>query len=275
VDQLLWALASEGDPRIQADLAINAYAAGGEARREEIIQAILARPAMLAVVQERRRARDESRYRQVYAKSFFEPGQPAVPRPPSARRIGITVETGPGVALADVAARLFGTAPLDRYRDWFRLRRAEEFPAPRAYDSFGTPAGDVPHDDLDGTVFIRYRDPRSFEPGVLGFTKGCEAYVSDISMLHEFGHAFARLGDEYPEGSDADAANLAREAPPAWEPLVRPALLPEPVRRDKSFLVPSADCHMANRPSPARFCPVCQLELHARMWELAGAPLPW
>jgi hypothetical protein len=47
------------------------------------------------------------------------------------------------------------------------------------------------------------------------------------------------------------------------------------VRRDKSYLVPSADCHMANRPSPTRFCPVCQLEIHARMWELSGAPLPW
>jgi hypothetical protein len=275
VDQLLWALASEGDPRIQADLAIHAFAAGGEVRREEVIQAILARPAMLAVVQERRRARDDSRYRPAYAKSFFEPGQPAVPRPPGARRIGITVETGPGVALVEVAARLFGAAPLDRYRDWFRLRRAEDFPVPRAYDSYGAPAGDVPHDDLDGTVFIRYRDPRSFEPGVLGFSKGCEAYVSDISMLHEFGHAFARLGDEYPEGSISDAANLAPQAPPAWEPLVRAALLPAPLRRDASFLIPSADCHMANRPSPARFCPVCQLEVHARMWELSGAPLPW
>lgn len=275
VELLLAAMSGEPDPKIQADLALGAYAAGGEEWFEAVVQAILARPAVVDVVYQRRRARDESRYRAPYTKAFFEAGQPAVPRPSGARPIGITVETGPGVTLADVAARIFAAAPLDRYRDWFRLRRAEEFPAPRAYDAHGTPAGDVPYDDLDGTVFLRFRDPKTFEPGVLGFTKGCEAYVTDVSMLHELGHAFARLGDEYPDGSAADAANLARQAPVAWEPLVRASTLPPPLRRDAAFFVPSADCHMANRPAPTRFCPVCQLEIHARLWELAGAPLPW
>lgn len=275
VDQLLWALSGERDPRIQADLAIGAFAAGGEPRRGEILEAILARPALVAVVQERQRAHDDSRYRANYSKSFFDPGQPSVLRPPEGRQIGITIETGPGMTLEEVTARLFGAAPLDRYRAWFRIRRAEEFPSPQAYDSYGSPAGDVPYDEADGTVFIRYRDPRSFEPGVLGFTKGCSAFVSDISMLHEFGHAFARLGDEYPRGSTEDAANLAPQGPPAWMSLVRAGLLPDPLQRDPSFLIPSADCHMSNRPTPTRFCPVCQLELHARMWELAGAPLPW
>jgi hypothetical protein len=275
VEALLRAMAGEADPRIQADFAIGAYAAGGDAWRDAVVQAILARPAVLQVVEERRRARDDSRYLQAWPRSFFEGGQPAVARPPSARRIGVTVETGPGRTLPEVAARLFAAAPLDRYRDWFRLRRAEEFPSPRAYDAGGNPAGDVPYDDLDGTVYIRFRDPKSFQPGVLGYTTGCEAFVSDLSMVHEFGHAFARLGDEYPDGSTADAANLARQSPPAWEPLIRSATLSEPVRRDKAFLVPSGDCHMANRPGPTRFCPVCQLEIHARLWELGGAPLPW
>ena len=275
VDALMHAMAAESDPRIQADLAIAAYSMSGETRRVDIVQAILARPALLSVVEERRRVKDDSRYRPAYDRSFFETGQRPVDRPPGGRRIGITIETGPAVTLPEAAARLFAAAPLDRYRDWFRLRKADEFPAARAYDSYGNAAGDVAYDDLDGTVFLRFRDPKSFEPGVLGYTKGCEAFVSDVSMLHEFGHAFARLGDEYPEGSTADAPNLARQAPPAWERLVASALLPEPTRRDPAFLVPSADCHMANRPSPTRFCPVCQLELHARMWELAGAPLPW
>jgi len=133
----------------------------------------------------------------------------------------------------------------------------------------------VPYDDLDGTVFLRYRDPKSFEPGVLGYTKGCEAVVTDVSMLHEFGHAFARLGDEYPDGSAFDAANVARQVPASWEPLIRASTLPEPQRRDKAFFIPSGDCHMANRPLPTRFCPVCQLEIHARLTERAGAPLPW
>jgi hypothetical protein len=275
VDALMAALAVERDPRIQADLAVTAYSMGGEERRVDVIQAILARPALLAMVDERRRVKDDSRYRQPYDRAFFEPGQRAVDRPAGGRRIGITIETGPGLAMPEAAARLFAAAPLDRYRDWFRLRKAEEFPSARAYDSYGQPAGEAPYDDLDGTVYIRFRDPKSFEPGVLGYTKGCEAFVSDQSMLHEFGHAFARLGDEYPDGSAVDAPNVARQAPPAWERLISAAALPEPVKRDASFLIPSADCHMANRPAPTRFCPVCQLEIHARMWELAGAPLPW
>jgi len=275
VDALMVALASESDPRIQADLAITAYSMSEGSRRVDIIQAILARPALLSVVEERRRVKDDSRYRQAYDRSFFEPGQRPVDRPSAARRIGITIETGPALPLPEAAARLFAAAPLDRYRDWFRLRKAEEFPAARAYDSYGQSAGDVPYDDLDGTVFLRFRDPKTFDPGVLGYTKGCEAFVSDVSMLHEFGHAFARLGDEYPEGSAVDAPNVARQAPTAWERLIAGATLPEPVRRDKSTLVPSADCHMANRPTPTRYCPVCQLEIHARMWELVGAPLPW
>jgi hypothetical protein len=275
VDSLLWALNAESDPRTQADLAIAAYWMSGESRRQDIAQAMLGRPALLAMFDERRRVGDGSRYRAAYDRTFFEPGQRPVERPSAARRIGIMIETGPALTLPEAAARLFAAAPLDRYRDWFRLRKAEEFPSARAYDSYGQSAGDVPYDDRDGTVYLRFRDPRSFEPGVLGYTKGCEAFVSDASMLHEFGHAFAKLGDEYPEGSAVDAPNVSREAPPAWERLIAGAALPEPVRRDKTYLIPSADCHMANRPAPTRFCPVCQLEIHARLWELAGAPLPW
>jgi len=275
VDMLLRAMANEPDPRIQADLAIGVYAAGGEPWRDTVIQAILGRPEVLAVVQERRRGRDDSRYLHSYPRSFFEPGQPAVPHPQGSRRSGITVETGPGETLTEVAARVFGAAPLDRYRDWFRLRRAGEFPSPGAYDSYGNPAGDVPYDELDGTVYLRFRDPKTFDPGVLGFTKGSEAFVCDVSLLHEFGHAFAHLGDEYPEGSTADAANLTRQTRVPWEPLIRAGALSEPVRRDKMFLIATGDCHMGNRAAPTRFCPVCQLEIHARMWELTGAPLPW
>jgi hypothetical protein len=275
VERLLWALAGEADPRVQAELAIGAWNAGGEARREEIIRAIVERPALLALIQERRRARDDSRYGHDWPRSFFEPGQAPVPRPSGARRIGITVETGPGITLPEVAARIFAAAPLDRYRDWFRFRRAEEFPSPRSYDSFGAFAGDVPYDELDGSVFLRYRDPKTFQPGVLGYTRGCEAVVSDVSMLHEFGHAFAHLADEYPDGSSFDAANVARQLPAPWEQMIRASTLPEPLRRDAAFFIPSGDCHLANRPGPTRFCPVCQLEIHARMAELAGAPLPW
>ena len=45
--------------------------------------------------------------------------------------------------------------------------------------------------------------------------------------------------------------------------------------RDADYFVPSADCFLSNDPAQSRYCPVCQLEIHARMAELAGAPLPW
>jgi hypothetical protein len=275
VEALLAAAASEADPVVQADLAAAAYAAGGEPWREAVVQTVLARPAAAEVLRERARARGDARYGRAYDPRFFEAGGPPVPFDPSRRKIGITVEPGPERGLRDVASALFEAAPLDRYRGWFRLRKADEFPTPRAYDAEGNPAGDVPYDELDGTVFLRFRDARTFEPGVLGYTRGCEAFVTGVSLLHEFGHAFARLGDEYADGSAEDAANLSRREPAPWTPLVASGHLPPPNRRDRAFFVPSDNCHLGNNPLQNRFCPVCQLEILARLSELTGAPLPW
>jgi hypothetical protein len=52
-------------------------------------------------------------------------------------------------------------------------------------------------------------------------------------------------------------------------------LLPAPLRRDAGFFIPSDNCYLNNNPAQSRFCPVCQLEIHARMADLADAPLPW
>ncbi len=60
-----------------------------------------------------------------------------------------------------------------------------------------------------------------------------------------------------------------------WRPLVESGILGPPVARDEGFLIPSENCHLGNRPSATRFCFVCQLEIIARICELAGAPLPW
>lgn len=175
-----------------------------------------------------------------------------------------------------MAAAIFSTLPLDRYRSAFRFRRAEEFPRPRAYDSYGNPLGEIPYDDLDGTVYLHFRDPESFKPGVLGFAEGNRAFVQPVSLLHELGHALARLGDEYPEGSRSEAPNLVPQGHRVpWQPLIEAGLLGTPVRRDEDFLIPSEDCHLSNRLSPRRYCPVCQLEIIARICELTGAPPPW
>ncbi len=274
-EALLRALEAERDPEVQADFIGGAWASGGEPWRETVVAAIRSRPGAAAALDRRAKAQGEARYRRPYDRAFFEPGGRTVPFDPGGRRIGITVETGPGIALAAVAGALFGAAPFDRYRGWFHLRRAEDFPAPRAYDSFGASLGEVTWGELDGTVFLRFRDPASFEKGVLGVTRGCEALVTGVSLLHEFGHAFARLADEYADGSRDDAANLSREAAVPWMALVASGLLEPPRRRDPAFFVPSDHCHMGNDPSQRRFCPVCQLELVARLSALSGAPLPW
>jgi hypothetical protein len=175
----------------------------------------------------------------------------------------------------EVGTALFGVAPLDRYRAWFYFRKADDFPAPKAYDGNGNTMEDVPYGDLDGTVFLHFKDPQSFAKGVLGYSTGCNAFVQGASLLHEFGHTFAKLGDEYANGSRDDAANLFRKPAVPWQPLVQSGLLGAPPRRDAEFLIPTDNCFLNNSATQSRYCPVCQLEFLARIAELTGSPVPW
>ncbi len=275
VDILLGALRDERDPKAQADLVVSAYAAGGESSLDALVREIDQRPAMAALLRTRVRTRDDARYRRAYDRAFFEPGGPPIPHDPLMPRIGITLEAGSGVSPREVGTLLFGTAPLDRYRGWFYIRRADDFPVPTAFDGSGNAMESVPYGDLEGTVFLHFKDPASFDKGVLGYTTGCHAFVQGVSLLHEFGHAFARLGDEYADGSRWPAANLFQQPASPWMPLVSAGFLGAPLRRDSEFLIPSDNCYLNNSPLQRRYCPVCQLEIHARMAELAGAPLPW
>jgi len=275
VDALLRALGEERDPSVQAELVVSTFAAGGEASREALIQLLELRPGAEEILKSRTRTRDDARYRRSYDRAFFDPGGPAIPFDGTRQRIGITLEPGASVSPREVATLLFGAAPLDRYRTWFFIRRADDFPDPKAFDGFGNPMEPVPYGDLEGTVFLHFKDPRSFAKGVLGYTTGCHAFVQGASLLHEFGHAFASLGDEYAEGSQESAANLFRQATVPWMPLVVSSLLPVPQRRDSVFFIPSDNCYLNNSAAQSRYCPVCQLEIHARIAELTGAPLPW
>ena len=275
VDALLRALGEERDPATQAELAVSTYAAGGEASREALARLLELRPGATGILRSRVRTRDDTRYRRPYDRAFFDPGGPPIPFDAAKQRIGITLEPDTGVSPGEVAILLFSAAPLDRYRSWFFIRKADDFPAPKAYDGFGNPMEPVPYGDLEGTVFLHFKDPASFAKGVEGYATGCHAFVQGTSLLHEFGHAFARLGDEYAEGSRDSAANLFPQATVPWLPLVGSALLPAPLRRDTAFFIPSDDCYLSNRSAPRRYCPVCQLEIHARIAELTGAPLPW
>lgn len=267
---LMDALREERQPAAQAELIVSIHAAGGP------VAAVLENlPAAAELLRTRSRARGEARYRRAYDRTFFELGGPAIPFDPTKRRIGITLDLGAGVGIREVGIALFGAAPLDRTRDWFYFRRAADFPAPKAFDSHGDPMEDLPYGDLDGTVVLHFKDPAVFDKGVLGYTTGCHAFVQGASLLHEFGHAFARLGDEYEDGSAHEAANLFQRETPPWMTLVESGLLPAPLRRDARFFMPSDNCFLNNRAAQSRYCPVCQLEILARISELAGAPLPW
>lgn len=275
VDALLRALRDERDAGVQADLVMSAYAGAPESVRDLIRQSVLGLPAAGEILRTRVRIQDESRYRRPYERTFFEPGGPAIPRGPTGKRIGITLETGAAITPREVGSMLFSVAPLDRYRDWFYVRKASDFPATAAFDASGNALPDVPYDDLEGTVFLHFKDPATFAEGVLGFTQGCHAFVQGVSLLHEFGHAFGTLGDEYADGSRFDASNVSRKAAAPWRPLIQFGVLAAPIRRDADFYIPSDNCFLNNSPLQSRYCPVCQLQVHSRMAELAGAPLQW
>jgi hypothetical protein len=209
-----------------------------------------------------------------YPLGFFAPGGAVVPFDASrGRRVGLTVELG-GIKMADVAQAIFGEPPFDRYREWFYLRDEKDFPSTDAYDFLGRPLRDVARGELEGTVYLRFRDPAQFREGVLGYARGCEAFVQRVSLLHELGHALGGLGDEYAGGSPPPHPNVSasREAP--WMSLVRDGHLPGPVEREKGVWVPSESCHMNNVPGAARFCAACQLALIQKIVRLSDAPAP-
>ncbi|MBI2931942.1 MAG: HEAT repeat domain-containing protein [Planctomycetes bacterium] len=276
-------LTLEPDPDVQIAMLAGALDRGGEALMPVLRQTVRGVPLLKAALEEEARRRGPHRYARAYSTPFFGP---SVPISWNGRRIGVTVETGQ-IPLSDVAAALFEAPPLDRYRDFFYLRHAEEFlddvregvGLPRAYDSRGAPVpGGVPRNELDGTVFIHYRDPRSFATNILGYAEGRDAYVTPVSLLHEVGHALAGLGDEYsgPMASKGEAENLQSPGrPPRWSSLVQQGFLPQPIARDESFVIPGGTCAMGNRPPGNLFCPVCQLEIIARVCELTGARVPW
>jgi hypothetical protein len=210
-----------------------------------------------------------------YPLGYFTPGREAVPFDPlRGRRIGITVELG-GVKMSEVALAIFSEPPFDRFREWFYLRNEAEFPSATAYDFLGRPMGDVSRGELEGTVYLRFRDPKHFQKGVLGYARGCEAFVQKVSLLHEIGHALGALGDEYPEGSPPPFANVAGKREVPWAPLIRGGHLPQPFLREEGVWIPAETCHMNNNAAgQVDYCPVCQLALIGRIAELAGAPVP-
>jgi len=282
---LLARLPEEPDPRAAAELALAAYTAGRDDALPRIYAALDRRPDVAASLRDRLKLDGSERYRRKYESDYFRAGGEAVRRSAGMRRIGITVEPGAGATL-DVIRPLFRQSPIDRYRDFFYCRIESEFASdiaagiasPRAYDVEGNPIlGGLPQGPLDGTVHLRFREPKEFSPGILGFTEGRAAAVTAVSLLHEFGHAFARLADEYDHAlaSNADEANVdLPDRKPKWQALIDRGILGEPRPRGNR-VIPSDTCHMNNRPTDDRWCAVCQLEMIAKICEAGGAPVPW
>lgn len=273
---LVDAIAREPEPAAAAELAVAAYHANGGRWDERVREAVRGNEAAVVELLRRVRLGEEERYADRYDAAFFRAGGVPVPWDGSGPRIGITVELSGRISLAEVAGAIFSYAPFDRYREWFYFRRADDFPEPRAYDTYGRSMGSVAWNERDGTVYLRFRDPDHFERGVLGYTRGCEATVTALSIPHEVGHALATLADEYPGGSRRRAANLATERPVPWTALVRSGVVPDPpLSRGEGFWVPTDSCHMNNRLAAPGYCPVCQLGILARISELTGLDPPW
>lgn len=292
---LLEALSRERDPNVFARLAATAYEAGETTTRQTVFQVLENNPAAADRIDQWSRLEGPPRYTRPYDDLFFLSGGTVVPYDTvKYRKVGITVE--PGSALSEVTAVLFRTAPFDRYRIFFYLRRADEFSedlmngtTPHAYDAEGRPMERLPVNDLDGTIFIRFVDPITLPPGVLGYTEGSKSMVTRVSLLHEVGHSFARLADEYsnPLAGQPTEVNLEERnrSTAKWQALIEQDLLPrEKILRveaghdltDKGhYRIPSSNCHMNNHSTDDRFCPVCQLQIIATISELTRVPLPW
>jgi hypothetical protein len=276
---LIDALLKERDYRLQADLFASVHhAVGGRGDPLRGLPAAAADlpPATRAELERRRDARFEALIQARWPHGFFGPAPDPVPFDPGVgRRIGLTVELGPGITMAEVAHEIFSEPPFDRYREWFYLRDAADAPGEGAYDAVGRALPGVPRNELDGTVYLRFRDPAHFAKGVLGYAKGCEAFVQKVSLLHETGHALGALGDEYPGGTPPPHPNLSADRRVPWAALVRDGHLPPPFLREEGVWVAAETCHMNNNAvGKVDFCSVCQLALIARIVELTGAPLP-
>ena len=297
---LIAALSREQDLSVAEAIFISAYRV--PAARADLRRLLGAIPRLGTRMARRARSDGPLRYRRLYPEDFFEEGGAPVRFNAHAHaRIGLTIDLSDAPAdrtLQDVADRIFTRSPWDRYVGFFYLRRAAEFnrdletgaASPRAYDAAGERIeGGLPLSPLDGVAFIRFADRSDLPEGILGFTSGPVSIVTDGSMLHELGHAFAGLGDEYSDAraTDEDTVNveLRTVSLPDWQGLIDqehlpderiPRIEPDEFGDDAGiYIIPAHYCTMNSATFAGRFCPVCQLEIVARISKLSGVNVPW
>ena len=252
-------------------------------------------------------SQQDNSYSVNYPKDYFRNGGSIVSFNPSIhRKIGVLIRNKTDQQLSEITSIIFNISPFDRYREFFYFRLGDEFQddlarnnweSTRAYDYRGKQiTGGLPMSEGRGAfnlIFLRFGRDEVIQCSCKGVTiqtnRGNFAYVGEDSILHEIGHAFAGLADEYshPAASSSPAVNLEDRRNTSilkWNDLVNHGFLPngrfkrEEIangRDQGKFLIPSNNCYMNNhaRPKDNRFCPVCQLAIISRISELAGVSL--
>ncbi|MBI4567206.1 MAG: hypothetical protein HY719_02290, partial [Planctomycetes bacterium] len=275
---------------VSADAGLRDYVRGVVATERVTVGGAAAGPA------------DETvRYLTRYDDKFFLDGAPPLDLSAEmVRPIGVHVDLGGAdLSLQNVANEVFRHSPLDRYRGAFYFRLVNELevelerdlPSPTAYDSYGLriPGGKPIVSGQVGFYLYFNRVDRA-ACGCAGFSAGNEANVTKDSLMHEIGHAFAGLGDEYDStaASKAPAPNLELRAAPRlkWQGLIDQGHVPADrvprvemigERDDGQYLVPSRRCFMNNHLNPPdeRYCPVCQLAIIDAICRITGVAPPW
>ncbi len=251
----------------------------------------------------------DGRYSFKYPGGFFNDGGEEIEFNASAhRKIGVLVSNRTSRPLSEITRMIFNASPFDRYKQFFYFRVEEEFRedmasnnihSTRAYDYDGSAInGGLSVSEGSGSsfnlIFLTFGRKEVIQCRCSGATihtdQGNFSFAGEDSILHEIGHAFAELADEY---SHSRASNFAAENledrsmhRPKWNRLIEQGLLPgrriERVETVKGldrgrFIIPSNNCYMNNHRNPGddRYCPVCQLAIVDRISQLSGATFPW
>lgn len=253
-------------------------------------------------------AQNDGRYSFKYPGDFFSTGGAEVEFDASAHdKIGVLVTNRTARSLSEITRMIFNASPFDRYKQFFYFRIEDEFRedrannnifSTRAYDYSGRPInGGLPISEGKGSfslIFLKFGIQEVIKCSCNGATihtnQGNFSFVGKDSILHEIGHAFAELADEYshPRASNFAAVNLEERHANnlKWDGLIENGFLPD--RRIKRveavegvdsgrFMIPSNNCYMNNHRNPEdnRYCPVCQLAIIDRISQLSGVTSPW
>ena len=251
----------------------------------------------------------DDRYSFKYPGDFFNDGGEEVELNASVhRKIGVLVSNRTARPLSEITRMIFNASPFDRYKQFFYFRIEQELRedmasnnilSTRAYDYDGRAInGGLSVSEGSGSsfnlIFLTFGQKEVIQCSCSGATihtnQGNFSFAGEDSILHEIGHAFAELADEYshPRASNFAAVNLEDRGThrPKWNGLIEQGFLPDrKIERietvnglDKGrFMIPSNNCYMNNHRNPDddRYCPVCQLAIIDRISQLSGVTAPW